>query len=64
MPVDVCSSNSSGQKRKPQPLPGSTPNRGVNHAAVYGDAKHRNDQDQPPIGPLPSSSTRGGIVSG
>ena len=43
MPVkDVCSSNSSGQKPKPQPLPGSNKSRNVKHAAVY-----RGDQVQP-----------------
>jgi hypothetical protein len=58
MPIkDVCSPSSSGQKPKPQPLPGSNKSRNVKHARVYSDA--RNDQVQPPpIGPLPSS-TRG-----
>ena len=55
---DVCSPNSSGQKPKPQPLP-HPDNRGVKHAAVYGDGK-RNDQltelpEQPPIS-APASS--------
>jgi hypothetical protein len=46
MPIkDVCSSNSSGQKPKPQPLPGSNKSRNVKHARVYSDA--RNDQVQP-----------------
>ena len=47
MPVkDVCSPNSSGQKPKPQPLPGSDKTRRVKHAAVY----RRGDQipNQPP----------------
>jgi hypothetical protein len=56
---DVCSPNSSGAKPKPTPLPHPDKDkRNPRHAAVYGD--RRNDQVQPPIGPLPSSSTRRG----
>lgn len=46
MPIrEICSPNSSGQKPKPQPLPGSDKTRRVKHAAVY----RRGDQipDQP-----------------
>ena len=52
MPIkDVCSSNSSGQKPKPQPLPGSNKSRGVKHAAVYRG-------DQIPNQPSGPKSTR------
>ena len=44
-------SNSSGQKPKPQPLPGSNKSRSVKHAAVY----RRGDQ-------MPNSAQRSQVV--
>ena len=53
MPIkDVCSSNSSGQQPKPQPLPGSNKSRSVKHAAVYRRG------DQIPNQPSGPKSTR------
>jgi hypothetical protein len=53
MPI-ICSKNSSGERKKPAPLPGSNKSRGVKHAAVY-----RGDQVQPPpIGSSLSSTPR------
>ena len=56
----TCSPNSSGQKPKPKPMPGSSENRGVKHAAVYGeyDGKQRNDQFQQ-LPPTPQTSPGG-----
>jgi hypothetical protein len=53
MPIrDVCSPNSSGQKPKPQPLPGSDKNRRVKHTnpygpSIYGDRRGDQIPNQP-----------------
>jgi hypothetical protein len=52
MPIkDVCSKNSSGERKKPAPLPGSNKSRNVKHAAVYRG-------DQIPNQPSGPKSTR------
>jgi hypothetical protein len=61
MPIkDVCSNNSSGMRPKPKPMPGSSENRGVKHAAVYEDydGRQRNDQSTQQLPPTPPANLR------